>query len=161
MSLLRHPFGGGHGTPHAASCLRVHPPAGERPASIWSAVRRICSVSNVHLIRNVKSAQSIDYITLAYLSWNRLRGRAQPRQAHDTPRPPLCEHGQRRRGLAHHRNSHEGKQLHGLANTHHADIVAQCCDLQQESLYTAHIIGCNVKWIHASIQRRARFPVSD
>jgi hypothetical protein len=31
-----HPAGGGRGTPHAAICLRVKPPAGLRPASISS-----------------------------------------------------------------------------------------------------------------------------
>ena len=39
MSAFRHPFGGGHGTPHCASWARVHPPFGERPASICASVR--------------------------------------------------------------------------------------------------------------------------
>jgi hypothetical protein len=32
----RHPFGGGHATPHSASCARVHPPLGVFARSISS-----------------------------------------------------------------------------------------------------------------------------
>ncbi len=41
MSAIRHPFGGGHGTPHDSRVALVHPPREVRASSISSCVSRM------------------------------------------------------------------------------------------------------------------------